>query len=252
MEKLSVVIICFNEEKNIRRCLDSVKDLADEIVVLDSNSTDETVSIARNMGALVKQDVFRGYIQQVNNAIQLASHNYILSLDADEALDPTLKASIQQSKAHFESRAYRMNRCCNYCGQFIHHGSWYPDSKIRLFDRRFAQAGGLDPHPKIVLNEPLPVETLKGDILHYSYYTVSEHVAQNNKFSTLAAEAHFKTGKRTNIFNIFVRPGWAFFISFIVRMGFLDGLFGFVIAIQIAHLTFLKHLKLYLLYKSVK
>jgi glycosyltransferase involved in cell wall biosynthesis len=252
MEKLSVVIISFNEEKNIQRCLESVKDVADEIVILDSNSTDQTVAIATKMGAIVKQDLFRGYIQQVNNAIQLASYDYILSLDADEALDSVLSASIQKAKNNFKSRAYRMNRCCNYCGQFIRHGSWYPDAKLRLFDKRFAHAGGLDPHPEIVLKESLPVENLKGDILHYSYDTISEHVAQNNKFSTLAAAAYFREGKKASIFKIIVRPGWAFFLSFFLRLGFLDGLFGLVIAIQISHLTFLKHLKLYLLYKSVK
>jgi glycosyltransferase involved in cell wall biosynthesis len=252
MEKLSVVVICFNEEKNIQRCLDSVKDVADEIVVLDSNSTDRTVALAKEMGAIVKQDLFRGYIQQVNNAIALASNNYVLSLDADEALDPVLSASVLREKENFTGRAYRMNRCCNYCGQFIRHGSWYPDSKIRLFDKRIATAGGLDPHPKIVLTEMLPVQNLPGDILHYSYNSVSEHVAQNNRFSTLAAEAHFRTGKKTSILNIIVRPGWAFFLSYILRMGFRDGLNGFVIAIQIAQLTFLKHLKLYQLNKSVK
>ena len=252
MEKLSVVIICFNEEKNIGRCIDSVADVADEILILDSYSTDQTVAIAESKGAIVKQEAFKGFIEKKNKAVELASHDYILSLDADEALSPLLAGSILRTKENFTNRAYRMNRCSNYCGKFIRHGSWYPDTKIRLFDRRIAHWGGTNPHDRVVLQNNIPVEHLKGDILHYSYHTVSEHVNQNNKLSTLAAESLFANGKKTNLLNIIVRPWWNFFVSFIIRAGFLDGLFGFVIAIQIAHMTFLKHLKLYLLFKSGK
>lgn len=145
-----------------------------------------------------------------------------------------------------------MNRCSNYCGKFIRHGSWYPDTKIRLFDRRVAHWGGTNPHDKVVFLEKVQIEHLKGDILHYSYDTISQHVIQNNKLSTLAAESLYSKGRKTNLFNIIFRPYWAFFVSFIFRAGFLDGLLGFVIAIQIAHMTFLKHLKLYLLFKSGK
>jgi glycosyltransferase involved in cell wall biosynthesis len=252
MEKLSVVIISYNEEKNISRCIDSVKDVADEIMILDSHSTDQTVAIAESKGAIVQQGEFNGYIQQKNKAISLATYDYILSLDADEALDPLLSDSIRKVKQNFACTAYSMNRCTNYQGKFIRHGSWYPDKKIRLFNRRIAYWGGTNPHDKIVLKENQTPEHLQGDILHYSYYTISEHVAQNNKFSTLAAEALYEKGGRTNVFNILVNPWWAFFQSYIIRAGFLDGLFGLVIAIQISHLTFLKHLKLYLLGKSAK
>lgn len=252
MEKLSVVIICFNEEKNISRCIDSVADVADEILILDSYSTDQTVAIAESRGAIVKQEVFKGFIEKKNKAVELATHDYVLSLDADEALNPLLVHSILQTKENFTSRAYRMNRCSSYCGRFIRHGSWYPDTKIRLFDRRIARWGGTNPHDKIVLQENIQVEHLKGDILHYSYHTVSEHVIQNNKLSSLAAESLFTNGIKTNLLKIIFRPWWAFLVSFIFRAGFLDGLFGFVIAIQIAHMTFLKHIKLYLLFKSGK
>ena len=252
MEKLSVVIICFNEEKNIGRCIDSVKDVADEILILDSYSTDQTVSIAERKGAIVKQEEFKGFIEKKNKAVQLASHDYVLSLDADEALNPLLTESIRQAKEKFTNGVYSMNRCSNYCGKFIRHGSWYPDTKIRLFDRRMARWGGTNPHDKVVFEENIQVKHLKGDILHYSYHTISEHVIQNNKLSTLAAESLFTKGKKTNLLNVFFRPSWAFIVSYMIRAGFLDGLFGFVIAIQIAHMTFLKHLKLYLLCKSDK
>ena len=252
MEKLSVVIICYNEEKNIGRCIDSVKKIADEILILDSNSTDKTVAIAESKGAIVKQEPFRGFIEKKNKAVELASNDFVLSLDADESLDPLLSDSIARVKEKFTGRAYRMNRCSNYCGKFIRHGSWYPDTKIRLFDRRIARWGGTNPHDKIVLQDNIPVVHLKGDILHYSYHTISEHVTQNNKLSTLAAESLFGNGKKTSLLNILVRPGWAFFRSYIIRAGFLDGLFGLVIAKQISQMTFLKHIKLYLLHKSAK
>ncbi len=252
MEKISVVIITSNEEKNIGRCIDSVKSVADEILVLDSFSSDQTLTIAESKGAVVQQLPFAGYIQQKNKVVGMARYDYILSLDADEALDPVLSDSIIKVKTNFTHPAYRMNRCTNYCGKFIRHGSWYPDTKIRLFDRRLAQWGGTNPHDKIELADHLQVEHLKGDILHYSYHSIAEHVAQNNKLSTIAAESLFAKGRSTNLFNVFAHPGWAFFQSYIIRLGFLDGLFGLVIAIQISHMTFLKHLKLYLLRKSAK
>lgn len=252
MEKLSVVIICFNEEKNIARCIFSVKPIADEILILDSNSSDQTAAIAESMGAIVKQEVFRGFIEKKNKAAELASYDYILSLDADEALDPQLTNSILKAKEKFNSPAYRMNRCTNYCGKFIRHGSWYPDKKIRLFDRRNAHWGGTNPHDKIILQEHTTPEHLQGDILHYSYHTVADHVTQNNKLSTLAANALYAQGGKTTIFNVIANPGWAFIQSYLIRAGFLDGFFGLIIAIQIAHMTFLKHLKLYLLIKSTK
>jgi glycosyltransferase involved in cell wall biosynthesis len=252
MEKLSAVIITYNEEKNIGRCIDSVKDIVDEILILDSNSTDQTAAISESKGAIVIKEPFLGHIQMKNRAVELAANNYILSLDADEALDTKLTRSIQKVKENFSNTAYQMNRCTNYCGQFIKHGSWYPDKKIRLFDRRYSKWGGINPHDKIVLAENASVKYLSGDILHYSYYTIAEHVAQNNKFSTISAESLFESGKKTSLFKIIFNPAWAFFQGFILRRGFLDGMFGFVIAVQVAHLTFLKHIKLHMLLKSSK
>ena len=131
MEKLSVVIITFNEEKNIARCLDSVKKVADEIIVLDSGSADKTVAIAKGKGAVVQVQPFREFTEQKNKAIEFASYHYVLSLDADEALDSKLEASILQAKENFTYIAYSLNRCTNYCGKFIRHGNWYPDTSCR-------------------------------------------------------------------------------------------------------------------------
>lgn len=222
MEKLSVVIITFNEEKNIGRCIDSVGEVADEILILDSYSTDQTVTIAESKGAIVKQEEFKGFIQKKNKAVELASYDYVLSLDADEALDPVLRNSIRTAKENYTNRAYRMNRCSNYCGKFIRHGSWYPDTKIRLFDRRITQWGGTNPHDKIILQENIPVEHLRGDILHYSYHTISEHVTQNNKLSTLAAESLFAKGKKNKSVQC-ICPSLVGFLSELFYPGRLSG-----------------------------
>jgi glycosyltransferase involved in cell wall biosynthesis len=251
MELLSVVIITFNEEKNIARCIDSLAGVADEILILDSNSTDTTVEIARQKGATIYQQAFLGYVEQKNKALSLAKHNLVLSLDADEALDKTLHSSILSVKNNFHYKGYTMNRCNNYCGKFIRHGSWYPDTRMRLVDKSIAQWSGDNPHDTLTFTSPQTKKHLKGNILHYSFNSFEEHAAQNNKFSSISADSLFKRGKKTNLFKVAFNPFWAFVKSYLVRLGFLDGFYGFVIAVNIAHLTFLKHSKLYKKQKPV-
>ena len=250
MHALSVVIITYNEENNIARCINSVKRVADEIIVLDSYSTDRTVEIARELGAVVHFEKFRGYIGQKNWGIQLASHHYILSLDADEALNDELILSILEAKKTFSERAYQMNRCTNYCGRFIRHGLWYPDKKIRLFDRRVARWGGLNPHDKIHVKEGFKITKLKGDILHYSFQAPEDLVWQNNRLSSIAAASLYANGIRSNWLKMLIRPVWAFINGYIFRSGFLDGTDGFTIAVNTSHQVFLKYSKLYRLQKT--
>ena len=252
MQSLSVVIITFNEEDNIGRCIESVKKVADEIIVLDSFSTDQTVAIAHSFGATVYQEKFRGYIGQKNFAMQLASNNYILSLDADEALDDRLVNSILAEKETFPHRAYEMNRCTNYCGRFIRHGLWYPDKKIRLFDRRIAKWAGLNPHDKIVLQPGFGTKKLKGDLLHYSFNSPDDLVWQNNRLSSIASASLYVNGNRSSWFKILLRPCWAFINGYIFRLGFLDGADGFAIAVNTSHQVFLKYSKLYRMQSAVK
>lgn len=250
MELLSVVIITYNEEKNIGRCLDSVRDVADEIVVLDSFSTDRTVQIAESKGAVVYRQKFAGYIAQKNKALELASHNYVLSLDADEALDETLRLSILKAKQGFAFRAYKMNRCANYCGSFIRHGSWYPESKVRLFDRRFLRWGGFDPHDRVIVPSNVAVCPLKGDLLHYICESVQEHKKRNDNFSSIAARSLFRAGKRTNWLKILASPAWSFVYAYIMRAGFLNGYNGLMIAYHQARYHYLKYAKLLALQRS--
>lgn len=252
MYRISAVIITFNEEQNIARCIESVKPVADEIIVLDSFSTDRTTEIARDAGAIVYQEKFRGYIGQKNMAVQLASNDYILSLDADEALDTALTHQIIQAKQKLESRAYSMNRCTSYCGQFIKHGLWYPDKKTRLFDRRVSSWGGLNPHDKVIVDKRFPVQHLRGNILHYSFSTPDDLVWQHNRMSSIAAASLFAAGRRSNWFKMLARPLWAFLNGYFFRLGFLDGANGFAIAVNTSHQVFLKYNKLYRLQKTRK
>jgi glycosyltransferase involved in cell wall biosynthesis len=249
--RLSVVIITFNEEKNIARCIHSVKKIADEIIVVDSNSSDKTVSIAESLGATVRIQPFLGYVEQKNMALSVANNDYVLSLDADEALDHTLESSILEAKKQFTRKGYTMNRCTNYCGKFIRHGAWYPDKKLRLFHRSHAYWGGDNPHDKVIMkNDTASIVHLKGDILHYSYNSIEEHALQNNKFSTISAETLFKRGKKTNFFKMMIHPVWAFILGYFLRGGFLDGFYGYIVAVQVAHLSFLKHAKLFHIQKK--
>ena len=250
MQYLSVVIITYNEEAHISDCIDSVTAVADEVIIVDCYSTDKTVEIATSKGAVIKEEKWKGYIEQKNIALGYAKHNYVLSLDADERLDPTLLASIIEAKKSFANKAYIMNRCTNYCGRFIRHGQWYPDKKIRLFDKRIASWGGSNPHDKVVLSSPTPVQHLAGDILHFSYDSIEDHVSNGNKFSSIAAESMFANGKKASWINILGNPLWTFVHGYFVRLGLLDGVPGLIIAIISAHHTFLKYIKLYLLRQS--
>ncbi|MCB0716126.1 MAG: glycosyltransferase family 2 protein [Chitinophagaceae bacterium] len=249
---ISVVIITYNEEKNIGRCIDSIQSIADEIIVLDSGSTDQTISMAKEKGAIVHHQPFLGYVEQKNKALTLANHEFVLSLDADEAIDEKLAHTILHLKNNQLQGAYSMNRCTSYCGKFIRHGLWYPDKKIRLFNKNIAIWQGDNPHDKIMLANNKKPQHLPGDILHFSYNNMEEHITQNNRFSSIAATALFQKGKRTNIIKLLFNPFWAFINGYFFRLGFLDGFYGWVIAINTSQYTFLKHSKLYQLQKNSK
>lgn len=244
MRPLSVVIITYNEEKNIGRCLRSVSAVADEIIIVDSFSDDDTVNIALAAGAIVKQSRFDGYINQKNKAINLASHDLVLLLDADEALSEELSISISQAKEDPFFKAYSMNRCSFFCGKFIKHGLWYPERKLRLFDKRFGKCGGLNPHDRIIMDREFRVKQLKGDLLHYTYDSIEEYLLRNDAVSTIAAQSLFEAGIRKPWTKMIFSPLWAFFNGYVLRLGFLEGYNGLVIGIQTANQSFSKYQKL--------
>lgn len=245
MHPLSVVIITYNEERNIARCLDSVQELAGEIVVVDSFSTDTTEAICRSYPKVkFIQHRFEGHIQQKNYALDQASNHWVLSLDADEALSDTLQRSIQQALKAPQANGFSFNRLSNYCGKWIHHGSWYPDTKLRLFDRRKVRWTGVNPHDRADFLATEKAIHLKGDLYHYSYYTLEEHIKKLDYFSTLAARAYAEKGRKAGWFNLLVNPGFAFIRDYLFRRGFLDGYEGWLIARLTAMYTFQKYIKL--------
>ena len=244
MPNISVVIITYNEERNIGRCLESVKDIADDIVVVDSFSTDNTCEICSRYGARFIKHAFEGHIEQKNWAIPQAKYPYILSLDADEILSEELRKSILEVKANWKYDGYYFNRLTNYCGKWIRHSSWYPSRKMRLWDGRKGKWGGTNPHDRFILDRRASKKFLKGDLLHFSYYSIHEHIQQINKFSDIVAISYHKEGRRAPMINIIINPIWRLFRDYIIKLGFLDGFYGFIISVNFANETFLKYTKL--------
>jgi glycosyltransferase involved in cell wall biosynthesis len=250
MEKLSVVIITFNEEKNIGRCIDSVKDIADEIVVLDSFSADATASVCKKHEVRFIQRKWEGYSASKNAANRMAGYDWILSLDADEALSDELKRSIGSLKQVADKpQAAKFDRKTCYCGTWIRHGGWYPDTKIRMFDRRIAHWEGAI-HETLIFSEPVRVIHLRGDCLHYSYYTVEDHLAQIENFTTLASKDLFLKKRKSTPEKRWLSPVAKFITDYFFKLGFLDGRAGYRIAKLSAYATYLKYKKLNKLYKN--
>ena len=250
MLPLSVVIITYNEEANIKRCLESVQGMAEEIIVVDSGSLDGTQEICRSMGAVVIEQEFLGYIEQKNFATSKAKYEWILSLDADEALTPELRSSIETIFPEPAGDGYTINRLTNYCGTWVKHGGWYPDMKLRLYNRNKGQWTGVNPHDRYRLNLGSAMSHLHGDILHYSYNSLSDHLKQIDRFSSIGAISMHNQGKRSSIAKILYKPITRFLRHYIFKAGFLDGLTGFTIAINSGHAVFLKYLRLYYLQKD--
>jgi glycosyltransferase involved in cell wall biosynthesis len=250
MTPLSVVIITLNEEKNIERCISSVLDFADEIVIVDSISTDRTREICLKYPVKFIEQPFLGYIEQKNKALEFASYPHVLSLDADEAVSDELKASIKKVKENWQADGYYFNRLTNYCGKWIRHTDWYPDKKLRLFDKRKGQWGGTNPHDKYMLQPGSREIYLKGDLLHFSFPSVDYHLEVVKKFTTIVALEHVKKGKKARTLNVVVSPLWKFIRSYFIKRGFLDGYYGFVVCTISAYSTFIKYIKIKEIYKD--
>ncbi|MGM0579327.1 MAG: glycosyltransferase family 2 protein [Bacteroidota bacterium] len=253
--KISATIITFNEEQNIKRCLDTLLEVADEIIVVDSYSTDQTETICKQYEQVrfIKNE-FKGHIEQKNFAIQQAKHEWILSLDADECLSEDLKTEIKiiKSADPDNSQAYSMPRLNNYCGQWIRHSGWYPDRKVRLWDREVGEWGGQNPHDKVILDNGVQAKRLNGDILHYTIPSLNAHIAQVNKFSDIAAQQLLESKKNHSAtFKMILNPPFMFLKRYILNLGFLDGFYGLTIAVISAYAKFLKYAK-YIHLKSQK
>lgn len=245
MHTLSIVTITLNEARNIKRCLDSVVPVADEIIVVDSFSTDETEALCQPYEHLrfVKHE-WEGYVKQKNYANNLASCDLILSIDADEALSEELAQSIQTIKnQRIENKAYSMNRRMNYCGKWIRHGGWYPDVKVRVFGRGKAEWTGKKVHETLSLAQNTEIEHLKGDLLHYSFYTPEEHRRQMEKYAILSAEEMVERGKHPSVLSAYLHAGWKFLRDYFFKAGFLDGSEGLTICKTNAYGVWYKYQK---------
>ena len=252
MNSISVVIITLNEEMTIERCIKSVLPIADEIVVVDSFSKDKTKEICLNLKVQFFEHQFKDYITQKNYANTLAKSKFILSLDADEALDQTLCQSILKAKEKSECDGYFMNRMNRYCDKWIRHGAWYPDKKLRLFRKDKGAWKGLYIHEKVQLTDDAKIGYLRGHILHYTYDSIEGHISQFNNFTSLSAQKLFAENRKIGVIGIFFKPLYNFIQGFFFKFGFLDGYYGVVICLINSFATFSKYIKLRQLYKSGK
>ena len=188
---------------------------------------------------------FEGYIEQKNFALSQCHYDYVFSLDGDEVVSRQLCESILAVKSQWVGPGYSLNRCTRYIDQWIHYCGWYPDKKIRLIDRRYARWGGVNPHDILQLDGGADDIHLKGDLLHYSYNSISEHIHQTNQFTTISAQAHFKKGVQSNLLKIVTRPFLKFLRDYFWKRGFLDGYYGLVICSINGFSSFLKYVKIY-------
>ncbi len=249
MKSLAVVIITLNEERNIARCLASVKDLADEIIILDAFSNDETVSIAESFKAKVVQREWEGYSASKNYLNSLSSCDYILSLDADEVLSTELIFEIKKVKEQGFEGTYHVNRLTNYCGKWIRHSGWFPDIKPRLFPKEGSYWSGEYVH-EVLISPPAEKKVFKAVVEHYSYYSFTDHRARADKYSLLTAQKFHMAGKKAGFFKPYLSAIGRFFSMFILKHGFLDGWMGFKIAQISAQSNVLKYKELIRLNKN--
>jgi len=240
--KVSVTIITKNEAADIAAALESVA-WADERIVVDSCSTDDTVAIAGRHGARVVSREWPGYIAQKNYAASLANNDWILSLDADERVPPELAAEITATLAQEPAvRGYRLPRVTFHLGRWIRTTDWYPDDQLRLYDRRAAEWTGKYVHEGVTVRGP--VGRLRHELQHYAYRDIAEHMETIERYTTLAAQQMFDAGRRATFFDVAVQPKFAFFRNYILKGGCLDGMPGLIISRMNAYYVFLKFAKL--------
>lgn len=249
MQPLSVVVMTYNEEENIGRCLESVSGLGQEICVLDSFSTDRTVEIARTHGARVDKHPFSDFVSQRVRLLQMAAHSWVLMLDADECLSDELKQNIILAMSHPDADGYSCNRRNRIGDTWIRHGSWYPDRKIRLFNKEHFRVEGIGIHESIVPSGSARIHHLKGDLLHYADEDIHARFEKVQLYSSQAAFGLYARGRRTTIWRIGVKPVIRFLWVYILRLGILDGYYGYVIARSEAMYVWLREAKLWELWR---
>ncbi len=239
--KISATIITYNEERNLPRAIESLR-CADEILVMDSGSSDRTVELAEKLGARVVESAWPGYANQKNLAAEQAVHDWILSIDADESLSEALEGEIWKLKKNGpQFDAYTMPRLAQYLGRWIHHSGWYPDRKVRLYHRGKARWEGAFVHESVKVNGR--VGHLQSNLLHFTCNSLSEHLKVMDRYTTLAAEQLLATGEKIAWGRLIFEPPWTFFQTYVLKLGFLDGVEGLAIANMAALYNFVKYAK---------
>jgi glycosyltransferase involved in cell wall biosynthesis len=239
--KITATIITYNEERNIARAMESLR-CCDEIVVVDSGSSDRTAEIAQKLGARVIESPWGGYARQKNYAAECAGNDWILSVDADEALSEALEGEIWQiKKSGPRFDAYTMPRMAQYLGRWILHSGWYPDRKVRLYHRGKAEWVGEYVHESVVVRGT--VGHLESDLLHFTCTSLSEHLKSMDRYTTLAAEQLVSQNRRIGYRQLVLDPAWTFIRTYIFQRGFQDGIEGLTIAWMAALYNFVKYAK---------
>ena len=247
--RISACVIAQDEADRIGACLESLA-FCDEIVVIDSGSTDGTQAICREHGARVIEADWPGWVAQKNRAVEAAQHDWILSLDADERVDGALREALERLRAdgldaEGRPRAFEVTRKVIYLGRWIRHGGWYPEWRVRLFDRRHARWGGVDPHDRVEVDGRPVARIEEGNLEHYTYRSMEDHLRQMIRFSDAASEELYRQGRRRALASMVFRPPWRFFRMYVLRAGFLDGAAGFVVAVLGSYACFLKYARLW-------
>lgn len=242
MERISAIIITQDEERNIGRCLDSLQGVADEIVVVDSGSTDATESICQQHGIRFVHHDWAGYSGQKNYANSLASCPWTLSIDADEALSPTLRDTLVRMKTQGlrNDSVYRFHRLNNFCGSWIRYCGWYPDAKVRLWPTGKAKWDGTV-HEELIHSDCPNTITLKGDLLHYTFCSIDDMAQRHRRYYLLAAQSAHDAGRKASMAAVVFKPLWAFLRGYVMLGGFLDGHAGYLVCRMNAHYTFMKY-----------
>jgi glycosyltransferase involved in cell wall biosynthesis len=244
MSKISATIITYNEEGYIAGCIESLKAIADEIIVVDSFSQDSTKDICLNKSVRFVEHAFKSHIEQKNFATSLASFDHVISLDADERLSSQLIESILSIKDSWPAEAYRMNRLSTYGDKWIQRGNWYPDRQLRLWNKNLGYWGGKTPHESLIIKPSIRSMHLKGDILHEAYRDSYEALQKIQSYSDIFAKENL--GKlSSSVFKIITHSSFTFFKSYIIKQGIFDGFEGLMVAMAEANHTFYKYAKLY-------
>jgi glycosyltransferase involved in cell wall biosynthesis len=248
MPRLSVIIITKNEILNLAACIRSVG-FADEVVVVDSGSTDGTLELARGAGArLIEATDWPGFGPQKNRALDAATGDWVLSLDADEQVTPELAAEIERAMAQGTSQAFTVNRRSNFCGQYMKHSGWYPDRVLRLFRRGTARFSDDLVHERVIAQGE--VGRLRGDLLHNSMPTIEMVIDKLDRYSTAGAQSLHRKGVRGSMAKALGHGLWAFLRTYVIKLGFLDGRLGFALALSNAEGTYYRYFKLWLLQRN--